>query len=86
MKTTKPEQKGNDEAVGKTADGKTVYAGSRGGHYYLNDKGDRTYVKDFVGAKVVGSTKDGRPIYEGPRGGHYYYSASGNKTYVSKEK
>lgn len=83
---SKPALKENDDAVGKTTDGKTVYAGSRGGHYYLTDKGDKSYVKDFVGAHVVGATKDGRPIYEGPRGGHYYYAASGIKTYVPKDK
>jgi len=33
-----------DEAVGKTEDGKTVFAGSRGGHYYYNSKGNKTYV------------------------------------------
>ena len=75
-----------DEAVGKTDDGKTVYAGSRNGHYYVNDKGDKTYVKDFVGAKVIGKTKSGQDIYEGPKGGHYYYNSNGNKTYVSDGK
>lgn len=70
--------------VGKTADGKVVYEGSRNGHYYLNDKGEKTYVNDFVGAKIVGQTKDGKPIYEGLRGGHFYYTASGNKEYVKK--
>ena len=84
MKEASRESK--DEAVGKTDDGKTVFAGSKGGHYYLNDKGDKTYVKDFVGAKIVGQTKKGQNIYEGPRGGHYYYTESGNKEYVKKEK
>jgi colicin import membrane protein len=76
--------KANDEAVGKTNDGKVVFAGSKGGHYYLNDKGDKTYVKDFVGAKIIGQTKDGKSIYEGPRGGHYYYNDKGDKVYVKK--
>lgn len=74
--------KNEDPAVGKTADGKTVFEGSKGGHYFLNDKGDKTYVKDFVGAKIVGKTKDGQNIFEGPKGGKFYYSAKGDKVYV----
>ncbi len=63
-----------------------MYAGSRGGHYYLNDSGEKTYVKDFVGAKIVGKTEKGQTIYEGPRGGHYYYNDNGNKVYVPRDK
>jgi hypothetical protein len=81
-----PKKEATDEAVGKTADGKTVFAGSRGGHYYLNDKGEKTYVQDFVGAKIVGKTEKGQTIYEGPRGGHYYYNDNGNKVYVPRDK
>jgi hypothetical protein len=75
-----------DEVVGKTGDGKSVFAGSRGGHYYIGENGSKTYVKEFEGAKIIGKTKDGSPIYEGPRGGHYYYNSNGNKTYVPKDK
>ncbi len=71
-----------DEPVGKTKEGKTVFEGSRHGHYYVDDKHNKVYVENFVGAKIVGRTHDGRPIYEGPRGGHFYYTASGNKEYV----
>ncbi len=71
-----------DPAVGKTADGKTVYEGSKGGFYYLTDKGAKSYVKDFVGAKIVGKTKDGQNIYEGPKGGKFYYTAKGDKVYM----
>jgi hypothetical protein len=74
--------KSDDPVVGKTADGKPVYEGSRGGFYYLTDKGGKTYVKDFVGAKIVGKTKDGLNIYEGPKGGKFYYTAKGDKVYV----
>jgi hypothetical protein len=74
--------KGDDPAVGKTTEGKTVFEGSRGGYYYLSDKGGKVYVKDFVGAKIVGKTKDGLNIYEGPKGGKFYYSAKGDKVYV----
>jgi colicin import membrane protein len=75
-----------DEIVGKTVEGKQVYAGSRGGHYYLGENGHRNYVKDFIGAKIVGKTRDGSPIYEGPRGGRYYYNSSGNRAYVPRDK
>lgn len=74
--------KSDDPAVGKTADGKTVFEGSRGGFYYLSDKNAKVYVKDFVGAKIVGKTKDGDNIYQGPKGGKFYYSAKGDKIYV----
>lgn len=76
--------KSEDPVVGKTKDGKPVYEGARGGFYYLTESGNKTYVKDFVGAKVVGKTADGLPIYEGPRGGRFYYDASGEKVYVKK--
>jgi len=78
----KDDRKNVDPAVGTTADGKTVYEGSKGGHYYLSDKGDKVYVKDFVGAKIVGKTKDGQNIFEGPKGGKFYYNAKGDKIYV----
>jgi hypothetical protein len=78
----KTASKSKDPAVGKTADGKTVFEGSRGGYYYLSGKGDKVYVKDFVGAKIVGKTKDGLNIYEGPKGGKFYYTAKGDKVYV----
>jgi len=81
-KADKGGSKNADPAVGKTADGKTVYEGSKGGHYYLSDKGDKVYVKDFVGAKIVGKTKDGQNIYEGPKGGKFYYNDKGDKIYV----
>jgi hypothetical protein len=71
----------NDRAVGKTADGKNVFAGSRVGHYY-RDGANKVHVKDFDGTKIVGKTANGQLIYEGSRGGRFYYSASGNKVYV----
>ena len=81
-KDDKGTAKSADPAVGKTTDGKTVYEGSKGGHYYLSDKGDKVYVKDFVGARIVGKTKDGQNIFEGPKGGNFYYNAKGDKVYV----
>lgn len=80
----KSTQKSQDPVVGRTKDGKPVYEGERGGFYYLTESGNKSYVNDFVGAKIVGKTADGLPIYEGPRGGRFYYSASGEKVYVKK--
>jgi colicin import membrane protein len=74
-----------DRAVGKSEGGRTVYEGPKGGFYYLNEKGDKVYVKDFDGAKIVGKTASGKTIYEGPRGGHFYYNDHGNKVYVKKK-
>lgn len=71
-----------DERVGSTKDGRAVYAGSRGGHFYINENGNKTYVQEWEGAKIVGKTVDGITIYEGPKGGQYYYNANGNKTYI----
>lgn len=76
-----------DDIAGKTKDGKIVYAGPKGGFYYLTSGGNKSYIKEseLIGAKVIGKTKDGRNIYEGPRGGHYYYNAKNEKTYVEKK-
>ncbi len=82
--TTKPKNLPADEIVGKTESGKPVYEGSRGGHYYINSSGKKSYVEDFVGAKIVGKTKDGQNIFEGPHGGHFYYNAGGSKVYVRR--
>jgi len=73
-----------DLAVGKTAEGKTVYEGARRGHYWMSEKGEKIYVEDFLGAKIVGKTKDGKNIYLGLRAGKFYYNDSGDKVYVRK--
>jgi colicin import membrane protein len=33
------------KVIGKTKDGKTIYEGPRGGQYYYNSNGNKTYVK-----------------------------------------
>jgi colicin import membrane protein len=83
-KSTSKEKASDDPAVGKTADGKTVYEGAKGGHYFLTDKGEKSYVKEFVGAKIVGKTPDGKNIFEGPKGGRFYYNDKGDKVYPKK--
>ncbi len=80
-----PSDKSADPIVGKTAAGKPVYEGARGGFYYLTDGGNKSYVQDFVGAKIVGKTADGKNIYEGPKGGRFYYNDKGDKVYQKKK-
>lgn len=36
---------GNDKVIGKDAQGRTLYEGPRGGQYYINGNGNKTYVK-----------------------------------------
>ena len=76
--------KDTDEVVGRTFEGKPVFEGSRSGHYFLDEIGNKEYVKDFSGEKIIGQTPSGKNIYEGPRGGHFYYTDSGNKEYLPR--
>jgi colicin import membrane protein len=49
--TTKKEEtsKGShDKIIGKTKDGRVVFEGPRGGHYYLTEKGTKVYIKKGV--------------------------------------
>jgi colicin import membrane protein len=85
MPPAPPSNKSVDPVVGKTATGKAVYEGSRGGFYFLTESGNRSYVQDFIGAKIVGKTTDGKNIYEGPRGGRFYYNDKGDKIYQKKK-
>ena len=34
-----------DKAIGKDEKGRTIYEGPRGGHYYINANGNKTYIK-----------------------------------------
>lgn len=36
---------GNDKVIGKDDKGRTIYEGKRGGHYYINSNGNKTYIK-----------------------------------------
>ena len=40
-----PNVKVADKAVGTDAKGRTIYEGSRGGKYYINQKGNKEYIK-----------------------------------------
>lgn len=52
-----------------------TYTGPRGGHYYINGNGNKTYV-------TPQSTINNNNIQTGPRGGQYYINRNGNKTYI----
>lgn len=54
---------------------RTLYVGPRGGTYYINGNGNRTYV-------TPESTIIEQPVQTGPRGGQYYYNSNGRKTYI----
>ena len=54
-----------------------LYTGPRGGQYYINGNGNRTYI-------TPQSTIDAYPMQTGPRGGQYYINGNGNKSYIKK--
>jgi hypothetical protein len=58
--------------IGTTHD---TYTGPRGGHYYYNGNGNKTYV-------TPQSTINSHNVQTGPRGGQYYINSHGNKTYI----
>jgi len=86
LKKLEVKKESKDEVAGKTKDGKIVYAGPKGGFYYLTSGGNKSYIKEseLIGAKIVGKTADGKTIFEGPRGGRYYYNSNSEKTYLKK--
>ena len=44
-KTTEKAAAGDDKVIGKDDKGRTIYEGPRGGRYYINSNGNKTYVK-----------------------------------------
>ena len=44
-KATEKVATGADKIFGKDDKGRTIYEGARGGRYYINSNGNRTYVK-----------------------------------------
>jgi hypothetical protein len=52
-----------------------TYIGPRGGEYYINSSGNKTYI-------TPQSTIDREPVQTGPRGGQYYINGNGRKTYI----
>ncbi len=73
----------NPIATLSPAQGRTYITGPRGGCYYINRNGNKTYVdRSFCGRNTKGSTPSG--YIRGPRGGCYYINRNGNKTYVDR--
>ena len=75
------------------SDGKIIYTGPKGGKYYINKNGKKTYVKTKIDDKSQDTiyksytpsyNSGGKTIYTGPRGGKYYINSNGNKTYIKK--
>lgn len=66
--------------------------GPRGGCYYINGNGNKTYVdRSMCGGTINGSrsssstsTSTSSSYIRGPRGGCYYINRNGNKTYVDR--
>lgn len=76
---------------------KTYFTGPKGGSYYCNSKGNKTYVKKnsiaTYGSPSFKASSFSSPSYNsgsnrnlqtGSRGGTYYINSNGNKTYVKK--
>ncbi len=84
-KATNSEQADKVIAGKKGPEGETVYQGAKGGQYYINKTGVKTYLKDVD--KVVPGKKgpNGEVVYVGSQGGQYYLNKSGEKVYLSKE-
>ena len=62
-------------AYNATSDSHSTYTGPRGGQYYINGNGNKTYI-------TPESTIYTQPVQTGPRGGQYYINGNGNKTYI----
>ena len=68
---------------------RTIHTGSRGGKYYINSNGSKTYIKSKKKSRSYNystpsyrSNTSSRTIHTGSRGGKYYINSNGNKTYV----
>ena len=71
-----------DTYTGMDPDYRCCYTGQRGGRYYINTNGKKTY---SVRAEIAGDIlKD--TVYTGSRGGRYYINCNGNKTCISRKK
>jgi hypothetical protein len=70
----------------KGPEGQAVYEGVKGGIYYINKNGNKTYLKE--NDKIVANKKgpDGQIVYVGPQGGEYYINKNGNKVYLKNKK
>ena len=81
---TKSHQAKSTYTAPKSSSSRTIHTGPRGGKYYINSNGNKTYVKSKSTYRAPRSTSS-RTIHTGSRGGRYYINSNGNKTYVKKK-
>eukprot|EP01083_Nonionella_stella_P154506 497956_1 len=66
-----------------------ILTGSKGGQYYINPRGNKTYVSSRkYDSQYYEQSNNQKPLSSkslmaGPRGGNYYMNKNGNRTYVS---
>lgn len=82
--TDKPVAGDKALAGAKGPDGQAVYQGSKGGQYYINKNGNKTYIKAEDKAVTGKKGPEGQPVLVGEKGGEYYINKNGNKTYLKK--
>lgn len=92
--TTQTTTKGTDQpgqgdkvvAGKKGPDGQAVYEGPKGGQYFINKNGNKTYLK--ADDNIVQGKKgpNGETVYLGPKGGQYYLNKKGDKVYLTPDK
>lgn len=78
----KPEVGDKAIAGKKGPDGQKVYEGAKGGQYYINKNGNKTYLKEEDKVEEGKKGPDGQKVYLGPQGGEYYLNKSGKKVYL----
>jgi len=83
---TKKSESGDKVIAGKRGpNGEKVYEGAKGGQYYINKNGNKTYLKDEETVVAGKKGPKGETVYVGPKGGQYYYK-DGNKVYLKTDK
>jgi hypothetical protein len=87
---------GNTTYTQPSSSGRTYITGPRGGCYYINSSGNKTYVDHSFCGRTSDSYSEPKSFSSqpsiprssgytrGPRGGCYYISASGSKRYVDR--
>ena len=75
----------NSAAAGRRRSRSAKYiTGPRGGCYYINSNGNKTYVDRSLCGSISNGRATSNGYIRGPRGGCYYINSNGNKTYVSR--
>ena len=65
---------------------RSYYTGPRGGCYYINSNGNKSYVDRSLCGSSSRSSYSSSSYHSGSRGGCYRYSSSGKKVYVARSK